>query len=222
MEIKTPKLIKIIGLKYKDNNSKYKQKLAIYECPICKKEYEANYYNIKHGKSTKCKSCATRIKNTTHGDRYTRLYKIWKGIKSRCLNKNDTCYGHYGKIGIKICNEWKEEWLTFKRWALNNGYNDKLSIDRINNYDGYNPNNCRWANSNTQSANKRIKSGGSSIFVGVSIKKSETMYQSRISINNKQIVLGRFKDPIVAAYTRDLYIDRNNLPHTKNFKRIAL
>lgn len=89
-----------------------------------------------------------------HGYRKTRLYNIWSGMKQRCLNPNDPGYKDYGSRGITICDEWKE-FPKFKDWALNNGYADNLSIDRIEVDKGYSPDNCRWATPKTQNNNKR-------------------------------------------------------------------
>ena len=83
-----------------------------------------------------------------------RLYRIWKGIRARCNNKSQTSWVHYGGRGIKICSEW-DSFDVFERWALQNGYNDSLSIDRINNDGDYEPQNCRWATRKEQRRNTR-------------------------------------------------------------------
>ena len=76
-------------------------------------------------------------------------------MKDRCLNRNSDHYSDYGGRGITVCREWKNDFMTFKTWALSNGYSDNLTIDRINNNGNYEPNNCRWADNDTQSKNKR-------------------------------------------------------------------
>ena len=91
--------------------------------------------------------------NKTHGMSDTRLYRIYKHILNRCNNKNDNRYDRYGARGITICEEWKD-FNRFAEWALANGYNDKLSIDRINVNMGYSPDNCRWADAHQQSNNR--------------------------------------------------------------------
>ena len=85
----------------------------------------------------------------------TRLYSIWLGIKSRCTNPEAECYDRYGGRGIYICNEWENNFETFMKWALNNGYEKNLQIDRINNNDDYKPDNCRWVDIKTQCNNRR-------------------------------------------------------------------
>lgn len=96
-----------------------------------------------------------------HGDTHTRLYNILWGMIRRCYNKNDQAYPHYGGRGIKVCDEWYTPedhtigWLRFKEWALVNGYNDNLSIERNNVNGNYEPTNCTWTDSKGQSENTR-------------------------------------------------------------------
>lgn len=82
----------------------------------------------------------------------TRLYTIFSGMKQRCYNQNCDGYRFYGGKGITICGEWMGEHglSLFIEWALNNGYEENLTIDRINAEGPYSPDNCRWI---TQSEN---------------------------------------------------------------------
>ena len=92
--------------------------------------------------------------NKTHGESKTRLYKIWQGMKSRCLNPNRPKYARYGGRGIKVCDEWVNSFEAFKSWALENGYNDTLTIERNDVNGNYEPSNCCWIPPEEQKDNK--------------------------------------------------------------------
>ena len=91
---------------------------------------------------------------STHHESETRLYGIWCNMRKRCNNPNDSAYPRYGGRGITVCDEWNE-YENFRDWANTNGYDNTLTIDRINNDEGYNPNNCRWVDYKTQANNTR-------------------------------------------------------------------
>jgi hypothetical protein len=97
---------------------------------------------------------ATKKSNTKHGKCHTRIYRTWINMLARCYNKNEIHYKDYGARGIVVCNKWSE-FINFYNWALDNGYKDTLTIDRINVNGNYEPSNCRWATNEQQNNNKR-------------------------------------------------------------------
>lgn len=84
----------------------------------------------------------------------TRIYRTWQAMKARCYNPNDKRYKNYGGRGIVVCEQWRDDFRNFLEWALKNGYNNELTIDRINVNRNYEPSNCRWVNRKVQSNNR--------------------------------------------------------------------
>ena len=110
------------------------------------KRYTTSNLNIVKG----CGKCKGK-----HNSSKTKLYRTYYRIKNRCYNKKFPNYEIYGGRGIKMCNEWLNDFTKFKDWALKNGYKEGLSIDRINVNGNYEPSNCRWVTMLEQANNKR-------------------------------------------------------------------
>lgn len=106
---------------------------------------------------TACTFCDRKPIVKKHGDSRTRLYTIWVSMRQRCKNQNAPEYHRYGGRGITVCKEWDESYESFRDWAKSNGYNDTLTIDRIDNDKGYSPDNCQWL-TKSENSKKRGKS----------------------------------------------------------------
>jgi len=106
--------------------------------------------------SEKLMPCPRELRHRTHGycADYPNLFGVWLSMKNRCKNPNRKKYKDYGARGISVCAEW-ENAGAFCSWALANGYNDGLQIDRINNDGIYEPSNCRWVTPKQNSRNRR-------------------------------------------------------------------
>jgi hypothetical protein len=110
---------------------------------------------LRSGDSKRCKSCSARKRFKKHGQSFTRLYRIWADMKSRCNNTRLATYRFYGGRGISVCKEWQDSFESFRDWALSSNYKSDLKLDRTDNSKGYSPGNCRWATSKQQSRNTR-------------------------------------------------------------------
>ena len=137
-------------------NGSTPNKAAVWHCKclLCGEERDVVGSSLLSGTSTKCRRCVPKT-SLSKPHRKERIYHIYTAMKQRCYNPNAKHYADYGGRGITVCDEWKNNPDTFIEWSFANGYGESLTIDRINNNEGYSPDNCRWVTLDTQAKNKR-------------------------------------------------------------------
>lgn len=166
--------------------------LAYWRCVCdCGKEAVVRGTCLRSGESKSC-GCLARelssIRNSTHHCRNTRLYHIWIDMRQRCMNPNQPDYPRWGGRGISVCEPWLESFDNFRKWAMESGYTDYLTIDRIDVNGNYCPENCRWATYEDQANNRR----SSKLIEYKGEIRSETQW-SRLLGGNRNLVHSRLK-----------------------------
>lgn len=127
---------------------------ALWKCKCdCGNEAEESSKFLNRGHTNSC-GCLVKERMTTHGLSKTKLHNVWNSMKERCSNPNVKNYSSYGGRGITVCDEWSD-FIPFYQWAMNNGYTDELTIDRVDNDGNYEVGNCKWSTYKEQANNKR-------------------------------------------------------------------
>ena len=143
----------VIGIDKSYLNPKNPKYICICECGNKKSIFKSS---LTCGRSKSCGCNQYKGKkgiNATHGMSKTRIYHEWLSMRNRCMPNTKNSKNYYCR-GITVCDEWQNDFMHFYIWAMNNGYKDSLSLDRIDNDKGYYPDNCRWITIEEQQANK--------------------------------------------------------------------
>ena len=152
-----------------------KHRVALWLCKCdCGNEVIVNSCSLRKGDTKSCgclfrEMSSARMKKVQHQYVYKHgasrdgLFHCWQSMKDRCYNPNNKSYYRYGGRGIIVCNEWRENFVVFRDWALSHGYQEGLSIDRIDVDGNYGPENCQWLtrseNSKKMHRDKKRKNG---------------------------------------------------------------
>lgn len=172
-------------------------------------------YLLKNNKTKSCgcyhreQARAQGKSKAKHNLSSTRLYNIWKDMQNRCYSEKHKSYKHYGGRGIKVCDEWLTDFELFYNWAINSGYSDSLTIDRIDVNGNYEPGNCKWATYKEQANNTRknhyITYNGET--------KTLTQWAEYLNIKPKTLSarINDYKWPIEKALTEELNYGENKI-----------
>lgn len=139
----------------KEDGYIYGKRAFIVKCE-CGNQLRIGLGQLRSGHTKSC-GCIRKQKpnRKIHGESKSRLYKIWNNMIHRCYRKNDISYKNYGSREIKVCDEWRDSFICFKNWAVENGYSEFLSIERKDVNKNYSPSNCCWIKFSNQNNNKR-------------------------------------------------------------------
>lgn len=147
---------------------------------------------------------------------HSKLFTVWNTMKARCYTKSFQAYKRYGAKGITVCDEWLDDFEPFLNWSIDNGYEEGLTIDRIDNSKGYSPLNCRWVTHFEQARNKGIRNNNKSGTTGVAYDK-RGKYRAYITRNRIKKELGWYEDIEDAIqarkYAEDYYNKHGMLPN---------
>ena len=161
--------------------------------------------SLRNGHSTSCGCFGAEQRkkaNTIHGLHKHPLRGVFSAMKGRCLNCKDKVFDHYGGRGITVCPEWRDDFIKFYEWAMENGWKKGLEIDRRNNDGDYCPENCWFVTRRLNVQNKRQLKRGKAGYLGVTISKSGNRFRAKYAYKGKPVHVGYFATPQEAAIAR--------------------
>lgn len=158
--------------------------------------------SLRRGQSKSCGCCKSHASPLYVRTHENRLYHTWSELRRRCHGRT-TNYQYYSGKGISYCKEW-ENFDAFAEWAIQNGYNPELEIDRIDGNGDYSPDNCRWVSHKDNSRNRKARSNNSTGIAGIHTRTNKygISYRATITTDTGRIHIGTFKTLEEAAAAR--------------------
>lgn len=212
------KLIEDLGREYPNKNSRQKARYALFECPNCGKYFKTQTANVRNGG---IKSCGCFKKNYSGlTKKYRNIYDRYLLMLRRCYDPQCSSYERYGGRGIQVYKPWRENFELYLNFILSLGLesNPKLQIDRIDNNDGYFPNNIKLSTVSENCQNTRLLSNqNTSGYRGVS--KCGDKWRSEIRCNKQYHYLGLYNTPEEGALAYDTFVIENRTHHPLNYPK---
>lgn len=175
---------------------------------------------LRRGNTKSCGCLRKEItskKNYKHGGTKTKLYRIWAEMNGRCFCKTNKAYKNYGARGIRVCDEWRKNFSLFRSWAMSNGYQEGLTIERIDNNGNYCPDNCKWIPKSEQPKNRRnchlITFNGKTQTLS---EWSRELHVDRECVRNKEKILGDWTLALEAVLNSPKHKERVKIKNDDN------
>lgn len=182
----------------------------MWECVCdCGNIFRCNSERLRSGNTKSCgclrKEIASR-KSYKHGGSKTKLYRIWDEMNGRCHCETNKAFKNYGARGISVCDEWRNDFSAFRLCAISNGYQEGLTIEKVNNNGNYSPDNCKWIPRSDQPRNRRnchlITYNGETKTLS---EWSRELHVDRECVRNKEKILGDWTQAIEAVLNSPMH-----------------
>ena len=147
-----------------------------------------------------------------------KLVYVFCSMRKRCYNSKEQSYPHYGGRGITICQQWLDYPKDFIAWALANGWDWGLEIDRKNNDGNYEPDNCQFVTHQVNQTKQGLRKTNKTGYIGVTYSSTRNKYRVSVTNCDKRVNLGYHTSAKHAAKLRDRYITQHGLTNTLNFQ----